>query len=121
MARRKKSTNPTSSRDLCQEEGRNYGTSQKGYRRLLRELQQSKGKINRTDEVLALFLTSNEIRKEEAEFLDSRDAPSGGTAWERISKYVDISEKSAAGSGPTRYRELLLSLKGDSNAPSAGA
>lgn len=60
-------------------------------------------------------------RKEEAEYLASRDANSGGTAWERIAKYVDISEKSTAGSGPTRYRELLLSLKNDSNAPSAEA
>jgi hypothetical protein len=60
-------------------------------------------------------------RKEESEYLAARDDSSGGTAWERIAKYVDISEKSTAGSGPTRYRELLLSLKSDSNAPGAEA
>jgi hypothetical protein len=60
-------------------------------------------------------------RKEEQEFLAARDEEAGGTAWERIAKYVDISEKSTAGSGPTRYRELLLSLKNDANAPSAEA
>jgi hypothetical protein len=53
--------------------------------------------------------------------LAARDEEAGGTAWERIAKYVDISEKSTAGSGPTRYRELLLSLKNDANAPSAEA
>jgi Clathrin light chain len=60
-------------------------------------------------------------RKEEEEYLASRDENGGGTAWERISKYVDISEKSTAGSGPARYRELLLSLKSDSNAPGSEA
>src|SRR5271170_369243 len=65
-----------------------------------------------------LSISSDTIsRKEEEEYLASRDENGGGTAWERISKYVDISEKSTAGSGPARYRELLLSLKSDSNAP----
>jgi hypothetical protein len=70
------------------------------------------------------IINSNPIwcgRKEESEYLASRDETSGGTAWERIAKYVDISEKSGAGTGPTRYRELLLSLKNDTNAPSAEA
>ena len=58
---------------------------------------------------------------EEQEFLASRDESAGGTAWERIAKYVDISEKSTVGSGLPRYRELLLSLKDDSRAPSAEA
>jgi hypothetical protein len=53
--------------------------------------------------------------------LAARDDEGGGTAWERIAKYVDISDKNSAGSGPTRYRELLLSLKNDENAPSAQA
>lgn len=61
------------------------------------------------------------VRKEEAEYLASRDDQDGGTAWERIAKYVDISEKGTAGSGPPRYRDLLLSLKRDANAPSASA
>jgi hypothetical protein len=60
-------------------------------------------------------------RKEEAEYHASRDESAGGTAWERIAKYVDISEKGTAGSGPTRYRELLLSLKHDANAPGVAA
>jgi Clathrin light chain len=60
-------------------------------------------------------------RKEEAEYHASRDESAGGTAWERIAKYVDISEKGTAGSGPTRYRDLLLSLKRDANAPGASA
>ena len=51
----------------------------------------------------------------------ARDEEGGGTTWERIAKYVDISDKNSAGSGPTRYRELLLSLKNDGNAPSAQA
>jgi|SRR5277367_1498028 len=69
-----------------------------------------------------LTMSSETIsRKEEQEYLASRDENGGGTAWERISKYVDISEKSTAGSGPARYRELLLSLKSDSNAPGSQA
>lgn len=60
-------------------------------------------------------------RKEEEEFIAARDESAGGTAWERIANYVDISEKSTAGGGPTRYRELLLSLKSDANAPSTEA
>ena len=69
------------------------------------------------------FSMSSEMisRKEEEEYLASRDENGGGTAWERISKYVDISEKITAGSGPARYRELLLSLKSDSNAPGSEA
>ena len=60
-------------------------------------------------------------RKEEEELLARRDESAGGSAWERIAQYVDLSEKSTTGSGPPRFRELLLSLKNDANAPSAQA
>lgn len=40
---------------------------------------------------------------------------SGGTAWERIAKLVDLTEKGARSgkSDKTRFREMLLSLKKD--------
>lgn len=40
---------------------------------------------------------------------------SGGTAWERIAKLVDLTEKGARSgkSDKTRFREMLLSLKSD--------
>jgi hypothetical protein len=63
-------------------------------------------------------------RKEAEQFLASReDTTSGGTSWERISKLVDVSGKGtkggAAGSGKERFRELLMSLRKDENAPGA--
>lgn len=61
-----------------------------------------------------------QTRKEEEEFLANRENPSvGGTTWERIAKLVDLSDKSARSgkSDKTRFRELLLSLKKDENAP----
>ena len=61
--------------------------------------------------------------KEEEEFLAARENPSvGGTTWERIAKLVDLSDKGVRGPGKsdkTRFRELLMSLKKDENAPSA--
>lgn len=64
-----------------------------------------------------------QTRKEEEEFLAARENPSvGGTTWERIAKLVDLSDKSVRGSGrsdKTRFRELLMSLKKDENAPGA--
>ncbi|KAF8423609.1 clathrin light chain [Tirmania nivea] len=63
-----------------------------------------------------------QTRKEEEEFLANRENPSfGGTTWERIAKLVDLSDKGAKGgkSDKTRFRELLLSLKKDENAPGA--
>ncbi|KAK4114933.1 hypothetical protein N656DRAFT_728031 [Canariomyces notabilis] len=65
-----------------------------------------------------------QTRKEAEQFLASReDTTSGGTSWERISKLVDVSGKGAkggaAGSGKERFRELLMSLRKDENAPGA--
>ncbi|KAK9487263.1 clathrin light chain [Lipomyces starkeyi] len=61
-----------------------------------------------------------QTRAEEQEFLESRESSvAGGTSWERIVKLVDISEKHARTStvDKSRFRELLLSLKEDPNAP----
>ncbi|KAK7203753.1 clathrin light chain [Myxozyma melibiosi] len=63
-----------------------------------------------------------QTREEEAEFIKSQESTvSGGTTWERIAKLVDLSEKNArtAKYDKTRFRELLLSLKNDPNAPGA--
>ncbi|EGS17454.1 putative clathrin light chain protein [Thermochaetoides thermophila DSM 1495] len=65
-----------------------------------------------------------QTRREAEEFLAKReDTTSGGTSWERIAKLVDISGKGAkggaTGSGKERFRELLISLRKDENAPGA--
>ncbi|KAA8648850.1 clathrin light chain CLC1 [Aspergillus tanneri] len=71
---------------------------------------------NKTDKLRA------QTRAEAEQFLANReDTSSGGTSWERIAKLVDISGKGtkggASGSGKERFRELLLDLKKDQNAP----
>jgi len=68
--------------------------------------------------------TIAQTRREAEEFLASReDTSSGGTSWERIAKLVDLSGKGvkggASGTGKERFRELLMSLKKDANAPGA--
>jgi len=68
--------------------------------------------------------TIAQTRKEEEQFLASRDdTTSGGTSWERISKLVDVSGKGqkggASGSGKERFREMLMSLRKDEKAPGA--
>ncbi|EED14944.1 clathrin light chain [Talaromyces stipitatus ATCC 10500] len=73
---------------------------------------------NRADKARA------QTRKEAEEFLANReDTSAGGTSWERIAKLVDISGKGvkggASGSGKERFRELLLDLRKDANAPGA--
>ncbi|KIW04556.1 uncharacterized protein PV09_04308 [Verruconis gallopava] len=65
-----------------------------------------------------------QTRREAEQFLESRDdTTAGGTSWERIAKLVDISGKGAkggaGGSGKERFRELLVSLRKDENAPGA--
>lgn len=54
-------------------------------------------------------------------FANREDTSAGGTSWERIAKLVDISGKGsrggASGSGKERFRELLLDLRKDQNAP----
>ncbi|KAL3424886.1 clathrin light chain [Phlyctema vagabunda] len=63
-----------------------------------------------------------QTRREAEEFLANReDTSAGGTSWERIAKLVDLSGKGAkggaSGGGKERFREILLSLKKDENAP----
>lgn len=63
-----------------------------------------------------------QTRREAEEFLANReDTSAGGTSWERIAKLVDLSGKGAkggaAGGGKDRFRDLLLNLKKDPNAP----
>lgn len=63
------------------------------------------------------------IRKEQEEFLAKRDeTTSGGTSWERIAKLIDTKDTKAVRGDRdvSRMRELLLALKKDKNAPSAG-
>ncbi|KAF8466631.1 clathrin light chain [Kalaharituber pfeilii] len=63
-----------------------------------------------------------QTRQEAEEFLANRENTSfGGTTWERIAKLVDLGEKGTrtGKSDKTRFRELLLSLKKDENAPGA--
>lgn len=65
-----------------------------------------------------------QTRSEAEQFLANReDTSAGGTSWERIAKLVDISGKGfaggASGSGKERFRELLLDLRRDQNAPGA--
>jgi hypothetical protein len=66
-----------------------------------------------------------QTRSEADQFLANReDTAAGGTSWERIAKLVDISGKGikggASGSGKERFRELLLTLRKDPDAPGAG-
>jgi len=68
--------------------------------------------------------TIAQTRREADEFLASReDTSAGGTSWERIAKLVDLSGKGAkggaSGTGKERFRELLVSLRKDKDAPGA--
>ncbi len=68
--------------------------------------------------------TIAQTRLEAEEFLNSReDTSSGGTSWERIARLVDLSGKGAkggaSGTGKEKFRELLLNLRKDENAPGA--
>jgi len=65
-----------------------------------------------------------QTRRDAEAFLESReDTSAGGTSWERIAKLVDLSGKGkqggASGTGKEKFRELLLSLRKDENAPGA--
>ena len=60
--------------------------------------------------------------KDAEEFLKNReDTTAGGTSWERIAKLVDLSGKGQTGGGDgsskKKFRDLLVSLKSDKNAP----
>lgn len=63
-----------------------------------------------------------ETRREAQEFLDSREnTVAGGTAWERIAKLVDMSDKAVRSgkSDKTQFRTMLMSLRKDEKAPGA--
>lgn len=66
-----------------------------------------------------------QTKKEAEEFLASReDTSAGGTSWERIARLVDVGRGGkAAGAGAAegkeKFRELLVSLSKDQNAPGA--
>ncbi|KAE8362330.1 clathrin light chain [Aspergillus caelatus] len=73
---------------------------------------------NKTDKLHA------QTRADAEQFLANReDTSSGGTSWDRIAKLVDVSGKGAKGgangSGKERFRQLLVDLKKDENAPGA--
>jgi hypothetical protein len=63
-----------------------------------------------------------QTRGEAKTFLEERDnAVAGGTSWDRIAKLIDTSEKGTKvkGRDKSRFKEMLLSLKGDPDAPGA--
>jgi hypothetical protein len=63
-----------------------------------------------------------EVRNAAKDFIgELNNAVSGGTTWDRVLKLIDTSDKSvtAGGRDKTRFKELLLSLKGDPDAPGA--
>ncbi|KAB8239472.1 hypothetical protein ETB97_012689 [Aspergillus alliaceus] len=73
---------------------------------------------NKTDKLRA------QTRADAEQFLANReDTSSGGTSWDRIAKLVDVSGKGAkggaSGSGKERFRQMLVDLKKDENAPGA--
>lgn len=64
----------------------------------------------------------SQTRTDAEQFLANReDTSAGGTSWERIAKLIDVSGKGsrggASGSGKERFREILLDLRKDQNAP----
>ena len=64
----------------------------------------------------------NATRKDAEEFLAKRDdTTSGGTSWERIAKLVEVRGGKTGGSseGKEKFRDLLVSLMKDENAPGA--
>ena len=61
-------------------------------------------------------------RKEAEELLGKReDTAAGGTSWARVGKLIDLSGKGKKGGAPgtdkEKFRDLLLDLKRDENAP----
>lgn len=63
-----------------------------------------------------------QVAKDAEDFLAKReDTTAGGTSWERIAKLVDLSGKGQTGGGEgsskKKMREMLISLKGDKEAP----
>lgn len=62
-----------------------------------------------------------QVRAEEKAFIEERDNSVVGTTWDRIIKLVDTSSKGAKSElhDKTRFKEVLLSLKGNPDAPGA--
>jgi len=62
-----------------------------------------------------------QTKKEADDFLTKReDTSSGGTSWQRIAKLVDVKKgPAAAAAGKERFRDMLLNLVKDENAPGA--
>ena len=59
------------------------------------------------------------FRQEEQEYRNSREnTTAGGSAWERICKLAEVSEKTKPLTQETaRFRDLLVNLKDDQKAP----
>ncbi|KAF5098162.1 hypothetical protein DV451_003518 [Geotrichum candidum] len=62
-----------------------------------------------------------EVREAERRFLEERDNNITGTTWDRILKLIDTSSKGVKSelSDKTRFKEVLLALKGNPDAPGA--
>ncbi|KAF5096655.1 hypothetical protein D0Z00_002713 [Geotrichum galactomycetum] len=62
-----------------------------------------------------------QVREAEKRFLEERDNNISGTTWDRIIKLVDTSSKGVKSelSDKTRFKEVLLALKGNPDAPGA--
>ncbi|CAG8665576.1 12708_t:CDS:2 [Funneliformis mosseae] len=69
--------------------------------------------------------THEQNKQDEEEFLRERDDLTSGTSWQRICKQVDLSTAQSKTTNKhtkdvSRFKEMLLSLKKDENAPGAG-
>lgn len=62
-----------------------------------------------------------QTKSEEKKFIQDRDdgLSATGNTWDRIVKLIDPSETGTKDHDKSRFKELLMSLKGDSNAPGA--
>lgn len=61
------------------------------------------------------------VRAEEKKFLEERDNSVVGTTWDRIAKLIDTSKTGSKSElhDKTRFKEVILSLKGNPDAPGA--
>ncbi|KHJ30445.1 putative clathrin light chain [Erysiphe necator] len=110
-------------------EQRNLTISERAARSEERKQETIKSAQQNIDEFYENYNTKKEkgiaqTRREAEEFLAAReDTSAGGTSWERIAKLVDLSGKGvrggASGTDKARFRDLLISLKKDPNAPGA--
>lgn len=59
-------------------------------------------------------------QEEEKSFIAERDENVGvGSVWDQAAKLVDTNDMGGSGRDKSRFKELLLSLRGDANAPGA--